>query len=265
MGIETAAWIPPSLCGCRLRITADFPSDVVKDGTTYTHPARYSIRKIEIVACCPVHQRWTSEMPDVSVFSETAPPPGGDVNMSIMPLGPFPVYPLRPYLYYPIPNPTAAEMLYTHLSMHRGHTHFLSCGCAAYLHCDSESNWSYRLHPWHSRQCDRHQGDTIDMKQAKADQEAQDANGGQIGILGVAMTTTTTPEGVGTVYNRSVRLGRLPATAVPANAPSTSPSDRLSGVWAKIERANKHIGDLNAFVDSLYFPRLSVLSCGQGE
>src|SRR2546430_486325 len=109
MALRTAIWIPPSLCGCKLQITADFVDDSIVEGVSYRHPKPFTITDLKIVAVCSGHKVHLAEMPDTSRFCDDGVQHRG-------------------YLRYPIAHPTPAECLYTLLSMHRGQRHGYSCG-----------------------------------------------------------------------------------------------------------------------------------------
>lgn len=153
MSFEQALWTPPGLCGCQLSITAVWTGDSVKAGLSFRHPVPKTIQAISIVSVCPAHQPQTLSMPDTSGFFETDPITGLPDQR-------------RGYLNYPIASPTPAECLYTFLTSHRGQTHGYPCGCKAYQFFDENGNVSYLPHPRHTKQCNGHKGDTLDMQAA---------------------------------------------------------------------------------------------------
>jgi hypothetical protein len=177
---QTKTWIPPSLCGCRLRITAEFTGDE-SESVSYRHPKPFTVSNIQIIDVCPAHAPIAEkvEMPDTSRFFDL-PEPGAVDHFLAARTGVKPApRQTRGYLHYPIANPTGAECLYTALSMHRGQTHSLACGCQGFMHYDQDNHGAnpdaagtYREHPAHTRRCDFHQGDTVDMAQARLDHEA---------------------------------------------------------------------------------------------
>ncbi len=169
--MQTVTYIPPALCGCEFKITADF-HDVV-NGVTYQRPTPFSIRNIEIVKCCDSHQQYKKKMIDTSLFFDTPEPSSHAVEL----MKKYPDIKIAPkqsrgYLKYPIENPTEAEMLFTYHCLHKGQTHTLVCGCSAYQHKDDKGDIAYKDHPHHSKKCDFHPKDTVNMKQAHADHKA---------------------------------------------------------------------------------------------
>lgn len=153
---QTAVWIPPSLCGCQLRITADFTDGSIVDGVTYRHPIPFTITDIQLINVCLGHTPQTLAMPDVIGLFDRDLINGGTKQS-------------RGYLKYPIDNPSSAQCLYTFLSQYGGQTHSFPCGCKGHQLVDENKNISYMNHPLHSRKCSSHKNDTKDMKNAKAD------------------------------------------------------------------------------------------------
>lgn len=184
--IQTAIWIPPSLCGCQLRITGDFIDGSVINGVSYKHPAQYTISNIDIVSVCDEHQPQTLEMPDTSVFFDTPDeiitlPDGTNFAPTLKsfltqkyPDIALPRTQKRGYLQYPITDPTPAHNLYTHFWHYCGQTHGLPCGCHAHQFINgrtSDAKHIYLDHPRHTHKCHFHHNDTVDMQNAKADFE----------------------------------------------------------------------------------------------
>lgn len=163
--MTTAIWIPPSLCGCELRLTADFLDGSVINGISYRHPKPFSITDIEIVNICSGHQKQSLSMPDTSVLMEIDKYTGQPFQQ-------------RGYLQHPIANPSPAQCLYEFLSRFGGQTHGYPCGCSAHQFVDRTQNPSaitYLLHPLHTKKCLKHKNDTIDMQQAALDFQAAQA------------------------------------------------------------------------------------------
>jgi hypothetical protein len=171
MPVRTVNWVPPSLCGCELRITGNFTSEPV-DGKHYQHPTPFSITGLEIVGVCSEHEQYAKAMPDVSRLYDTPAPDGIHGWLASQKGGQLPSKQHRGYLKHPISNPTPAECLYTHLSFHRGQKWTLECGCSTFQHFDHENKLAHRKHPVHSNQCEDHQGDDLEMTQAYADHKA---------------------------------------------------------------------------------------------
>lgn len=159
MTIQTAIWIPPSLCGCQLQITADWTDGSVVNGISYRHPKPFTITDVQIVNMCAGCTPNSAAMPDVSHLYETS-------NITGKP------YQARGYLSHPIANPTAAHNLYQFLCSHGGQTHSFPCGCAAHMHIAPDGTATYLVKAGVTQKCINHQNDTIDMQQAKADYNA---------------------------------------------------------------------------------------------
>lgn len=174
MSIQTAIWIPPSLCGCQLQITADFPDGSVVNGVSYRHPKPFTITNIVILSQCstPSHVAAAKAMVDTSRFFDAPTATPGSVQAWLDAKYPN-VLPAsvqnRGYLKYPIANPTPAQCLYTFLSMHKGQKHSYPCGCSAHEWIDDVGVLTHVKHPTNTAQCLCHQGDTVDMKNASAD------------------------------------------------------------------------------------------------
>lgn len=170
--IQTAIWIPPSLCGCQLQITGDFDSEQIHDGISYKHPKPFTITNLKILSVCADHEPQSLEMIDTGIFFDPVQAnegvhaflaqKKGVIASSIMRQN-------RGYLKYPIDNPTPAECLYTFLSQYSGTINRQSCGCSAFICGDEKGETAFVSHPLNSKQCDFHIGDTPDMKQAQAD------------------------------------------------------------------------------------------------
>lgn len=154
--IQSAIWVPPSLCGCQLRMTADFTDGSVVDGVSYRHPKPFTVTDLQVVSVCAVHQPQTLVMLDISGLYDLDPITG-DQKQS------------RGYLQHPISNPTDAQCLYTFLSQYGGQTQSFPCGCKGHQFFDESKNVSYLDHPRHSRKCIVHRNDTKDMKKAASD------------------------------------------------------------------------------------------------
>lgn len=159
----TAIWIPPSLCGCQLQMTADFTDGSVVDGISYRHPKdaikdkdATPITNLRIISACAAHLPQTLTMIDTSVFFDSDPINGGRKQN-------------RGYLRYPIANPTSAECLYTFLSQYGGQTNSFPCGCKGHQFVDEHQNVTSLPHPVVTQKCQKHLNDTPEMAQAKLD------------------------------------------------------------------------------------------------
>lgn len=153
MTIQTTIWTPPSLCGCQLRITADWPED--QGNNTYRHPTPFTIKNIIIVNVCDNHNNINS-MSDVSHLYETNPHTGKQFQQ-------------RGYLQHPIANPTQAQCLYQFLCSYNGQTHSFPCGCASHMWIDENGSATYLHKQEINRKCQQHINDAVDMRQAMAD------------------------------------------------------------------------------------------------
>lgn len=158
--IQTAIWLPPSDCGCQLKITADFRDESIVAGFTHRHPRPLSIRNIEIVNCCDRHaQAIKRGMQDTDHLFGECNITGNKIQQ-------------RGYLKLPIEKPTDAEILYQYLCGHKSQTRSYPCGCRAYMWGDFNSNYKYIFKDGITRKCFRHLHDTIDMAQAQAEFDA---------------------------------------------------------------------------------------------
>ncbi len=157
---QNAIWIPPSLCGCQLKMTAEFTEGSVVDGVSYRHPKPFTIIALDIVNVCAGHHPNTLTMIDTIGLFETDNYTGEMTQR-------------RGYLSYPIASPTPAQCLYTFLAQYGGQTHSYPCGCKAHQFVDEKQNINYLPHPIHSKRCLKHKGDTHDMKHAAADFKAK--------------------------------------------------------------------------------------------
>ncbi len=149
-----ATWIPPSLCGCKLSIKADWTDGSIVDGLSYRHPKAFTITAIDIINVCDQHKPNTLAMPDVSGLYEVDNMTGGMVQR-------------RGYLAHPIANPSHAQCLYQFLSQYGGQRHSYPCGCSGHQFVDENKNVSYLDHPINSQKCHAHKSDSQDMAQAK--------------------------------------------------------------------------------------------------
>lgn len=159
MTVQTAIWIPPSLCGCQIRMTADFTDGSVVNGISYKHPIPFTISRIEIVNACEHHLGHTSQMRDTEDLMEIDQYTGNKFQQ-------------RGYLKHPINNPSPAECLYEYLCQYRGQTHGFPCGCKTHQFIDPlhpEKKITYLHHPHHHKRCKAHQDDSLDMQKAKFD------------------------------------------------------------------------------------------------
>lgn len=178
--IQTAIWIPPSLCGCQIKMTADFTEGSVVDGITYRHPIDpikaekpCYVSNLEIVNVCSSHKDKTLSMLDTSVFFDD---PLESNQMLVFLYKKYPHIPRpslaqnRGYLKYPINNPTPAECLYTFLSLQKGLNHGFPCGCYSFMTVDEKGKISHSQHPLYMvNKCIFHRNDNLEMEQAAND------------------------------------------------------------------------------------------------
>lgn len=173
MTVQIAIWIPPSLCGCQLQMTADFTEGSVANGISYRHPIPYTISDIKIVSVCAEHQAQTLAMPDTSNLFEADLT--GDVATFLIKKYPNIVLSTtqrRGYLKYPLDNPTSGHNLYTYFWRYCGQTHGYPCGCRAYVFINDrtpDSPHVYLDHPLYTKKCHFHHNDTVDMQNATSD------------------------------------------------------------------------------------------------
>ena len=152
---KEAIWIPPSLCGCKLRIAAEWPNaDDIVDGVVYRHPKPFTITDVQIVNVCDEHKAESESMPDTSDLFDIDNITG-ELKQT------------RGYLKYPIDNPTPAQNLYTHFYYHKGQIHGYPCGCQTFQHIDHNDVLSYKHHDRHHRRCYKHKDDKMHMPNAK--------------------------------------------------------------------------------------------------
>lgn len=154
--IQTAIWVPPSMCGCQLSITADFVDGSVIDGVSYRHPVPFTIQDIQIISVCDHHKSHMDAMPDVSWLFEHDEETGTATQR-------------RGYLKYPIESPTGAECLYTFLCKLGGQSRSYPCGCKAFQFIDHDKKMKHVDHPHHTKKCRNHKHDTADMAKAASD------------------------------------------------------------------------------------------------
>lgn len=165
--IKRSHWHPPSVCGCKFEIVADWVND---DG--YRHPTPFTIQEIKLVNVCARHKQYALSMPDTSCFFD-------DISLTnpvvafLSSKNPNIAHPAmiqnRGYLKYPIANPTPAECLYTYFTKHKGQVWGLPCGCSTFQWIDDKGNLEHIVHPVHHKRCHFHKEDTLDMTQAHTD------------------------------------------------------------------------------------------------
>ena len=153
---QPAVWIPPSLCGCKLRIHADWVEGSIVDGISYRHPKAFTIESVHIISVCLQHQPNTLFMPSILGLYEVDNMTGSMVQR-------------RGYLTHPIINPSPAQCLYQFLSQYGGQRHSYPCGCSGHQFVDENKNVGYLEHPINSQKCHAHKSDSHDMVQAKID------------------------------------------------------------------------------------------------
>lgn len=161
MTIKSAIWIPPSLCGCKFQMKADFTDNSVVDGVSYRHPKPFTITSLEIISVCDAHQPQMATLPDISGLMEIDSYTGQS-------------YQARGYLKFSeISVPTLAQCLYAFLSQFGGQAHGYPCGCQGHQFIDQKKNINYIEHPLHTRKCHKHFDDSVDMQKATQDFKAQ--------------------------------------------------------------------------------------------
>ncbi len=157
--IQTAIWIPPSLCGCKFQMTADFTDGSVIDGISYRHPAQFTITDLRLISVCDKHKEHALSMPDTSVLMEIDNITGES-------------YQRRGYLKHPIAQPTEAECLYQYFWSHLGQIRRFPCGCQSHVYVDGRGKdavHTHLAHPDRTKKCRNHKHDSHDMKKAAAD------------------------------------------------------------------------------------------------
>lgn len=145
-------FLAPTLCGCRLRITARWidgwvwhePSQswVANTADSYQHPVPGTLERIELVAVCALHQDALQRPIDEDPWCGRAG-----------------------YMAVPA-QPTQAEKLYIFLSRFTGQKHRPidpdtgePCGCSDHYCVDLRTLARERKeHPRHTRRCVKHQG-----------------------------------------------------------------------------------------------------------
>lgn len=141
---ETRTWVCPKLCGCELKITAQWASEVKEDGKMYQHPVGFTITYISIENVCAEHLPLTESIgPD---------PYGGKPG----------------YIKLPINDPTPAQCLYVNLYHCHGSRHRLLCGCQWYEYCDKhdiDNTRETKEHPHKTVRCEDHANE-IDFSKA---------------------------------------------------------------------------------------------------
>lgn len=147
---ESRLWHPPSLCGCSLNITADWASEMPKDGIQYQHPIPWTVTNIEIVSACIRHRGL--RIPDTSNLFDDGVQNRGYIEVR--------------------DEHTPAEILYLNLYEYTTNTETLICGCVLVKSIDRAGNHlAYHDHPHHSKKCHSHKGDSLDGSKARADHE----------------------------------------------------------------------------------------------
>lgn len=179
--MQTITWVPPSVCGCQIRITGDFDPSQIHNGVSYKHPRPFSIMDLTIISVCMDHEPRMHSMIDTSVFfsprtdsivqylaEQTGQPPAAE-------------WQARGYLKYPIANPTPAECLYTFLSLFSGNSLALPCGCVGHQYGDETNyaeihkherrdkvrNIKFVHHHHFTKHCHFHKDDGHDLKIAR--------------------------------------------------------------------------------------------------
>lgn len=149
----TAIWICPALCGCEIRMTANWATDPTEDTgrrVSYQHPRPFSITAMAIEHVCAAHDHLRTE-------PLSADPYGG-----------------RPgYIRLPLADPTEAQRLYIHLYAYSGQRYTPdTCRCRIYECVDRrDQTATIHQHPRHTSRCQHHQHD--DAQHSAAHENAQ--------------------------------------------------------------------------------------------
>lgn len=211
MTVQTAIWIPPSLCGCMLEMTAKW-SDIIpsrkitfSDGTIknmpvvlHKHPEQFSVTNIKIIHVCSKHkdcqapsaERHMEKRPDGNTYQCRGTLRHHE-NVTFIPLNTLgqtfdagngaPVvdfsmdeHEAYGYKIAPIVNSelTEAEHLFEYLSQYTGHTNSYPCGCSRHAFFDEKGNKEFLDHPRLTRKCLAHIDDDREMSKAKFDHDS---------------------------------------------------------------------------------------------
>lgn len=175
--MDTRIFIHPSLCGCEIKITAEWveSNSPIRDGqgriVTYQHPKALDsndhcyISNLEIVNTCALHDHLKSIVPDYH----------GDFIDGIHPKTGLP-YQVRGFLRHATVANTEAENLYTHFFVDHGWNH-KSEFCPCIMHNYGKVNQvtgeaisrTYIKHPVHTIKCLVHANDTDDHQNCLAE------------------------------------------------------------------------------------------------
>lgn len=159
----SVVWIPPTLCGCEIRMDANWIDDedaIVTDNQgrriSYKHPVPFTIRRIDIEKVCAAHESATTGEPDFLPYMD----PTGYAGEMVQNRG----Y-IRQKIKY-----SAAEKLYIYLWRYAGTIlRPDTCGCAIpHVHdrLDPEAEPVHIDHPHHMHHCRHHPGGVEGHKQA---------------------------------------------------------------------------------------------------
>lgn len=162
IAVREALWIPPTLCGCQLQITAQWTANsVLPEGVAFQHPIPYTVEGVKIVSVCAAHAaHCTTPIPD-DPYAGGRP---GYIHLSNQPKrvwrdafgrktsGPIPL---------DVHRASEAERLYVHLARFTGNVHRPdTCACTQYFCFESHkpNEAVFLNHPLHSDRCPRHAG-----------------------------------------------------------------------------------------------------------
>ena len=185
--MDTRIFIPPTLCGCELSITAKWTTEAeTVDGrkVSYKHPTPFTITGIEIVNVCAEHDVYRTSVP-TDPYWDLDTEPVGKTSSGYICIGDTCVHPNKqgePKHSNPksVAELSEGEKVYVNLWRFTGmkKTFKGSCDCEAFI-CDSkEGQQVFRNHPKHSKKCRHHKEDdencTIADSESRLKQEIED-------------------------------------------------------------------------------------------
>lgn len=158
---DTRIWICPKLCGCELKITAEWAGKAVTEGgrkISYQHPRPQTIKSLEIENVCSDHESFKTEQIDNEILFRYLcagptcyhPKPDGEPKHAPKPFNEL----------------TEAEQLYINLTRYIGTQWVVpTCKCKVAITADSLSGEHIKLeHPIHTGRCKFHTNDTGHVK-----------------------------------------------------------------------------------------------------
>ena len=176
--IDTRIFIPPSLCGCGVRITANWANKALYQNgqiISYFHPEPFTINSIDIESVCAAHESYKNELPSDPYWDLHTEPVGwtsagymcvGDTCVHLSKYGKIPKH-TNPK---PLNQLSEAEKLYLNLWRFDAKKLTLrgSCDCSAGLYVSKENqSETYVNHPAYSYKCKFHLNDDVQCTQAK--------------------------------------------------------------------------------------------------